>query len=132
MTKFAIVSISPEDLPKNVPPSSKLKVYLVTDNLYSAFFQFKEGSLNEGSRNVRTGIFNCAMYKNKKDFLDEIERRRKVYSKKDFNSLHAVEVSGFFEWIQAEMAIRNTLTYKHNFKEIYDGSPFAKSFKIKK
>ena len=132
MSKFVIVSINPEDIPKNVPASAKLKVYLVTDNLYKGTFHYREGSLNEGSRNVQTGYIACAVYKNKKDYLSEIERRRKVYSKKDFNNLYAVEVSGFFAWIQAEMAIRHVLTYKHNFKEIFDGSPFAKSLEIKK
>jgi len=130
MAKYIIVSINPEDVPKKVPASAKLKVNWITENIYQGSFFYKEGSLNEGTRDVRSGLFNSSVYKTKKDFINEIERRKEVYSKNDFNNLSFLESTGFISTVQAEMAIRKVLSQKYRFKEIFDGSPFAKFIDI--
>jgi hypothetical protein len=131
MAKYIIVSINPDDVPKKVPPDAKLKVHWVTENIYNGNFFFKEGSLNEGSKTVRSGIFTCSLYKNEKDFLKEVERRKKVYSKNDFKKLYFAKSNAFIASLQAEMAIRKVLTNHFNFKGLFDGSPFAELIKLK-
>ena len=63
------------DLPKKIPPDAKLRIKFihregvdnelkwVTDESYKSSFHYKEGSLNEGFREVSTGDISCWKYK---------------------------------------------------------------------
>ena len=134
MKRFVIVYTT--EVPENIPPDAKLRVSDLsshTKDLFVGHFEFKEGSLNEGSKKVIDGHFNCQFLSSEENLIKEMQRRKKVYSKKDFNCCHPVLVKGIMKNILVEIAIRKVLIEKYNFKGLFDGAvPFFSAYMYEK
>jgi len=125
------------DLPKKIPPDAKLyvrKTYgegidrdlkWVKETCFEGYFKHKEGSLNDGFREVLTGGINCWEYKNLESTKFDIARIIKDWGKKEARNIFIVRTFWLPVFISANLAIRKSLVEGFNIKGIYGGSPFC-------
>ena len=129
------------DLPKKIPADAKLYVRTiygegvnrdlkwVEETSYQGFFKYKEGSLNDGFREVLTGGVDCWEYKNLESSKYDIARIIKDWGKKEAKNIFMVKTLWLPGFICANLAIRKSLVEGFNIKGIYDGSPFCVLYK---
>lgn len=131
------------DLPKKIPPHSRLWVRTiyrdgidvrssdlrsVQETSYQGFFKYKEGSLNEGFREVLTGGIDCWEYKNLESAKYDIARIIKDWGGKEAKKVYMVRTIWLPGLLAANFAIRDALVNGLNIQGLYGGFPFCKLY----
>ena len=131
------------DLHKKIPPHSRLWVRTihregidvrssdfswVKETSFQGFFTYKEGSLNEGVREVTTGGINCWEYKNLESAKYDIAKIIKDWGKKEAKNIFMIRTIWLPSFIDANFAIRDALVNGLNIQGLYGGFPFCKLY----
>jgi hypothetical protein len=132
MIKYVRVNVN--ELPK-IPSHAKLATEFLgeeTDSLkwgqnqlFRLMFEYKEGSIQDGSRTVAKGLFMCTVFGTSQKRI-ESQKNCKKFSKKEQSSIHFVKVISPFNFLAVEMAVRTVLVEHYGFKKLYSGWPFGK------
>jgi hypothetical protein len=139
--KFVVVGT--DDVPKDLPHNAKFRTRFVSEQgmnfgkdskfrwikqkYYKVDFIYKSGSFKKGSNYNSKGEFTCYTFFSKRKALEHIEyyRNNPRHTKNILKKLFIVETYGFFDVFLILMATRCVLKNKFNYKNIYDGFPFA-------
>jgi hypothetical protein len=128
------IRVNVNELPK-IPSYAKL----VTDFLgeetesikwgqnqfFRTMFEYKEGTLQDGSKQFRSGLFMCTVYGSSQKRIDS-QNNIKKFSKKELRDIHFVKVISPFNFLAVEIAVRAVLVERYKFKDLYSGWPFRK------
>lgn len=127
MIKYVRVNVN--ELPK-IPPHAKLIAEFMgeeTDSikwgqnqLFRLMFEYKEGSIQDGSRTVAKGLFMCTVFETSQK---RIENQKKFKKETD---IHFVKVISPFNFLAVQIAVRTVLVERYKFKDLYSGWPFGK------
>ena len=127
MIKYIRVNVN--ELPK-IPSHAKLTIDFLgeeTDSLkwgqnqlFRVMFEFKEGSIQDGSRTVSKGLLMCTVFGNSQKRIESQKRNKKEAD------IHFVKVISPFNFLAVGIAVRTALVERYGFKNLYSGWPFGK------
>lgn len=130
---YIIVSKSNEDV-FDIPVHATTKTRYVTDDSYSTHWEWSGRSLREKKDpGVATANwFSSNFYKSLDEVIDEMKRRKKVYSDNDYSNSYPVIATGLVRYALADLAVRHVCFVHLNYKGIWGGQPFVKDIDYKK
>ena len=127
MIKYIRVNVN--ELPK-IPSHAKLTIDFLgeeTDSLkwgqnqlFRVMFEFKEGSIQDGSRTLSKGLLMCTVFGNSQKRIESQKRNKKEAD------IHFVKVISPFNFLAVGIAVRTVLVECYEFKDLYSGWPFGK------
>ena len=127
MIKYVRVNVN--ELPK-IPSHAKLATEFLgeeTDSLkwgqnqlFRLMFEYKEGSIQDGSRTVAKGLFMCTVFGTSQKRIESQKRNKKE------TNIHFVKVISPLNFLAVQIAVRTVLVERYKFKDLYSGWPFGK------
>jgi hypothetical protein len=127
MIKYVRVNVN--ELPK-IPPHVKLVAEFMGEEsdsikwgqnqLFRLMFEYKEGSIQDGSRTVAKGLFMCTVFGTSQKRIESQKRNKKE------TDIHFVKVISPLNFLAVQIAVRTVLVERYKFKDLYSGWPFGK------
>ena len=88
--------------------------------LFRLMFEYKEGSIQDGSRTVAKGLFMCTVFGTSQKRIESQKRNKKE------TNIHFVKVISPLNFLAVQIAVRTVLVERYKFKDLYSGWPFGK------
>lgn len=127
MIKYIRVNVN--ELPK-IPSHAKLTIDFLGEEtnslkwgqnqLFRVMFEYKEGSIQDGSRTVSKGLLMCTVFGTSQKRIESQKRNKKE------TNIHFVKVISPFNFLAVGIAVRIVLVEHYGFKNLYSGWPFGK------
>lgn len=127
MIKYVRVNVN--ELPK-ISPHAKLVAEFMGEEsdsikwgqnqLFRLMFEYKEGSIQDGSRTVAKGLFMCTVFGTSQKRIESQKRNKKE------TNIHFVKVISPLNFLAVQIAVRTVLVERYKFKDLYSGWPFGK------